>query len=315
MDVITADTISHVHEISQLDNQYPDPIDYEGSDAVDTVSFTRDSKFLSVESSFYIGSIWFWRLVDNTLLWHHWASHQATVGDNPISSTQSLIAIGGNDAQVQLWDQLGHLVKELTGHTESITTVKFSPDGQLLASCALDDTVRLWRVADSHLLQVLRGTDHFGVAFALDGETLITGIPGGGVGIWQVATGQLLRNLVSQEREIFSMALSPNGLLLALGYQDSSIEIRHTQQGQLLTSLTDATMPIECLSFNHDGTVLAAGTNEGSGVRLWRVADGMPFNNLPILEESGVRSIAFSPDGHLLAVGQDNGFVQICGLE
>lgn len=315
MDVITTDTISRLYEISQLDNQYPDPVGYYGNDAVNTVSFTADSKFLSVGSSFYVGSVWFWRLVDNTLLWHHWSSDQAPVWGIATSPTQSLIAAGGGDAQVQLWDQLGHPVKELVGHKEMVTRVKFSPDGQLLAACVFDDTVWLWQVADSQVLRVLRGTGHFGVAFAPDGKTLITGIPGGGVGIWQVATGLLLRNLVSHEREIWCMALSADGLLLALGYQDSSIEIWQTQQGRLLYSLTDATMPIECLSFNHDGTVLAAGTNEGIGVRLWRVADGLPFGNLPILEKSGVRSIAFSPDGHLLAVGQDNGFVQIWGLE
>ena len=45
----------------------------------------------------------------------------------------------------------------LTGHTAKVWSVDFSPDGRLLASGSVDDTLRLWRVFDSSLLRTMQG--------------------------------------------------------------------------------------------------------------------------------------------------------------
>ena len=51
-----------------------------------------------------------------------------------------------NDKTIRLWNpQTGQLLRTLEGHTETPTSVSFSNDGLLLASKALDDTIRIWR--------------------------------------------------------------------------------------------------------------------------------------------------------------------------
>jgi WD40 repeat protein len=58
-----------------------------------------------------------------------------------------LLASGGNDFLVRLWDTATGLhVSDLEGHTGSIYSLAFSPDGRSLASGSWDRTIKLWRV-------------------------------------------------------------------------------------------------------------------------------------------------------------------------
>src|SRR5271168_2355975 len=69
-----------------------------------------------------------------------------------------LVASGGSDDTVRLWDPAGGKeVRKLKGHTDSVLGVAFSPDGKTLASAAADDTARLWDVATGKALHVLKG--------------------------------------------------------------------------------------------------------------------------------------------------------------
>ena len=60
----------------------------------------------------------------------------------------TLLASGSLDKKIRLWDvKTGGEIKQLQGHTESITSVVFAPDGKVLASGSGDGTIRLWDVA------------------------------------------------------------------------------------------------------------------------------------------------------------------------
>ena len=51
----------------------------------------------------------------------------------------------GEDRRILLWDlSAGSIVKELRGHTDTVYSLAFSADGTLLASGALDSSVRIW---------------------------------------------------------------------------------------------------------------------------------------------------------------------------
>ncbi len=68
------------------------------------------------------------------------------------------MASGSWDKVVKLWSvESQKEVATLQGHSESILSVSFSPDGKYLASGSLDNTVKLWSVELQKELSTLQG--------------------------------------------------------------------------------------------------------------------------------------------------------------
>ncbi|MGH3867938.1 MAG: WD40 repeat domain-containing protein, partial [Pseudonocardiaceae bacterium] len=107
------------------------------------------------------------------------------------------LATASDDHTVRLWD-LGDrdrphpLGPPLTGHTNAVRGVAFSPDGRTLATISADQTVRLWDLGDRDRPHPLGAplTGHtgpvVGVAFAPDGHTLATASADHTVRLWDL---------------------------------------------------------------------------------------------------------------------------------
>jgi len=131
--------------------------------------------------------------------------------------------------------------RTLTGHSEAVVELAFSPDGATLASGGDDSTVRLWRVADGKLQRTLENHGHhvYAVGFNPDGHYLATGsrdheafrellqniMPrlsgrhGQTVRIWNVADGALVASTAAQN-DVHGISFSPDGKLLSTASED-----------------------------------------------------------------------------------------------
>ncbi|MBD1214582.1 MAG: hypothetical protein H9534_17995 [Dolichospermum circinale Clear-D4] len=195
------------------------------------------------------------------------------------------------------------LEKTLEGHSESLESVAYSPNGQTLASGSWDTTIKLWNVKTGNLLQTLEGHSDWvrSLAYSPDGQTLASGSNDETIKLWNVNTGSLLQTLEGHSDWVKSLAYSPDGQTLASGSDDNTIKLWNVKTGKLLQTLEGHSNSVYSVAYSPDGQTVASGSKDKT-IKLWNVKTGKLLQTLEGHSDS-VWSVAYSPDGQTLASG------------
>jgi RNA polymerase sigma factor (sigma-70 family) len=188
------------------------------------------------------------------------------------------------------------------GTTRHIDAV--APDGETIAT-AWDDGVVLWELTTLQTRNQLAGKmgGVMGLAFSPDGIALVAAGQNGKIHVWDVATGEELRQLAAEAPTLGMAAVSSDGKRVA-GIVGSTIGLWDVDTGKALFQHHGHQAKVNSVAYSPDGRLLASGGNDK--VVIWDTA-----THLPVRHHQGAAtgSVAFSPDGaHLALLTPPSGF-------
>ena len=203
------------------------------------------------------------------------------------------------------------IIATLTGHSNPVRSVAFSPDGRTLASGSDDNTIKLWNVQSQRQITTLTGhSNHVrSVAFSPDGQTLASGSVDKTIKLWEVQSQRQIATLTGHSDYVWSVAFSPDGRTLASGSHDQTIKLWDVQSQRQIATLTGHSNYVRSVAFSPDGQTLASGSVDKT-IKLWEVQSQRQIATLTGHSDY-VWSVAFSPDGRTLASGSGDNTIKL----
>ncbi len=136
-----------------------------------------------------------------------------------ISPDHSMVAVGGPNKVVRVYSADGTELYKLDVHTDWILAVRFSPDGELLATADRAGGLYLWQAANGRPVENLRGHDGaiHALAYSADSALLASAGADGTVQVWDTWQYKRVRQFRAHANGVMSVDFAANGELVTTG--------------------------------------------------------------------------------------------------
>jgi WD40 repeat protein len=230
-------------------------------------------------------------------------------GGSPKTENGVAILDGVNDK--------GVMIKQLLDADDEVWCLAITADGKKLASGGCDRIVNVWDLSGGYTNAKLEQSieNHadwvMGVAFAADGKHLFTASRDKTAKVWDLATKESVVTFPDHQNNVYGVAVKADGRLGYSAGEDAQLrtwnvtgeqagkQVRNAGQGKAIFKLVA-----------HPKQPWLATCSADQTVRIYNADTGAQLKQLDG-NSDWVYSVAFSPDGNLIASGAHNGVVKI----
>jgi serine/threonine protein kinase/WD40 repeat protein len=213
--------------------------------------------------------------------------------------------------EVIIWD----LEKKVPAHTlrlhkSGVNSVTISHSGKILASAGQDQSIQLHDLSSGkHLRELSHIHGIVEVRFSPDDKTLAAGTNQGLVVIFDVETGQTLREFHGHVHWVDALAFSDDGKLLASSGEEGVIRVWNPSTGELLNKLRGHASHISALKFKPNSSTLISTGDDGK-LHYWAATESVErrtlFSKAPNVMHA---CLVMGGKGLLLGCGTDQCFL------
>uniref|UniRef100_A0A5B6Z278 Putative angio-associated migratory cell protein n=1 Tax=Davidia involucrata TaxID=16924 RepID=A0A5B6Z278_DAVIN len=248
-----------IHEVTVDDEDLPDADDDAGSDA-EFIDEADDSMHIFTGHT----------------------SELYTVACSPTDAT--LVATGGGDDKGFLWRiGQGDWASELQGHKDSVSSLAFSTDGQLLASGSFDGLIKVWD-SSGNLKCTLEGPGG-GIEWVRwhpRGHLVLAGSEDSAVWMWNADKSAYLNMFSGHGSNVTCGDFTPDGKTICTGSDDATLRIWNPKSGENIHVVRGHpyhTEGLTCLTISSDSTLALTGSKDSS-VHIVNITTGKVVSSL-----------------------------------
>ncbi|OAQ24029.1 WD40 repeat-like protein, partial [Linnemannia elongata AG-77] len=280
--------------------------------AVYSLTFTPDGR--RIASGHGEGGLQLWHVVSGEPgpILH---GHTKPVTGIAFSPDNRWIASCSFDETVRLWDAAtGTPINTLSSHKAILNDIAFSPNGLQIASGGDDSRVRLWDV-DSILTSSVEQQDYLGVVWKTvhspNGQYVLTVSNNQTVKQWSSLTGTTSPLLIELPESLFiwSASYSLNGFPTVAATQDESMRLWELQEGSS-NIILEGSRVATCVTMSRCCRWIVS-IDRDNTVTLWDLGSTQQMHVLIEPTHETICCLAFSANGHQLAVGNWSGTIRL----
>ncbi|TID24566.1 hypothetical protein CANINC_003038 [Pichia inconspicua] len=197
-----------------------------------------------------------------------------------------------------------------------VSTVKFSPDGKIIATCSTDKTIKLWSTDSATLITTLRGHSAgiSDIEFSPNGKYLASASDDLTIRLWDLSLNyKPIRLLNGHTYHVTCIRFDSRSRILVSASADENLRIWDIKRGRTMRTLSAHSDPVSSISLSFDDTIIVSGSHDGL-IRLFDTSTGGCLKTL-IYDKEGssfpISNVLFSPNSKFVLASSLDGAIRL----